>query len=47
MDMIRLQKFLMGECSLKETEAANADMTGDGSVDVFDMTLLKRAVVAQ
>ena len=45
MDMILLQKYLLGYSSLTEEQATNADMTGDGSVDVFDMGYLKRAVV--
>ncbi len=42
-DIIVLQKYLLGAGSLPQTE--NADLNQDGVIDVFDLGLLKRAVL--
>ncbi|MCR4645825.1 MAG: hypothetical protein K5695_10535 [Oscillospiraceae bacterium] len=46
LDIIALQKFLHGRTGTGVTLEA-ADMNGDGVIDVFDLALLKRAVLAK
>ncbi|MGN0591779.1 MAG: carbohydrate-binding domain-containing protein [Ruminococcus sp.] len=43
-DIVTLQKYLLRMNSLSTAGKTNADLTGDGRVNVFDLSLLKRAV---
>lgn len=45
MDIIKLQKYLLGVDTLDKDQAAAADLTADGDVDVFDMAMLKRTLI--
>lgn len=45
LDIIALQQYLMGLDPLSIQQAQNSDLTRDGAVDVFDLALLKRALV--
>ena len=40
LDVVALQKYLLGISSISGME--EADMNGDGEIDIFDMALLKR-----
>ena len=42
LDLVTLQKYVLGLASLPS--AAAADLTADGEVDVFDLALLKRLI---
>ena len=44
-DVVRIQKYLHGAASLDSIQGTqNADMNEDGTLDVFDLALLKRKV---
>lgn len=43
LDIIMLQRYLLGSGELKST--VNADLNSDGSIDIFDMVYLKRTVI--
>lgn len=43
LDIVTLQKFLLGEGTLPDANAA--DLDGDGNVDVFDLARLKRLIL--
>ena len=45
LDIVALQKFLLGKES--NINADSADLDGDGTIDIFDMGLLKRDVIQQ
>ena len=45
LDIVMLQKYILGEGTL--TDAESADMNGDGTVDVFDLALLKRVLLTK
>lgn len=46
LDLVKLQRYLLMLDALDEPQFANADLNGDGAVDVFDLALLKRELVA-
>ncbi len=46
LDLVKLQRYLLMLDALDEPQFANADLSGDGAVDVFDLALLKRELVA-
>lgn len=46
-DIIMLTKYLHGNQQLGNTATRNADMNGDGGIDVFDLALMKRTVLTQ
>ena len=43
-DAVQLKKFLLGMITLKAPE--NADMNGDGKLNVFDLIIMKRKLIA-
>lgn len=43
-DITLLQKHLVGTSSLTDVQGGNADYNGDGTVDIFDLVCLRRAV---
>ena len=43
LDVVAMQKYLLGLGTLKNPEAA--EFTGDGELDVFDLSLMKRALL--
>ncbi|MCR4644391.1 MAG: hypothetical protein K5695_03150 [Oscillospiraceae bacterium] len=43
--MIALQKYLLGVGELKNPDAA--DLNGDSVIDIFDLGLLKRLILAK
>ena len=43
-DVSLLQKYLLGTSSLTSGQYDNADLNGNGSVDIFDLVLLRRTV---
>ena len=45
-DAVYLQRYLLGEFSLNEAAFRNADLNGDGEVDVFDLSLLKQSLLS-
>jgi len=44
-DIVMLTKYLHGTQQLGRTATTNADMTGDGTIDVFDLSVMKRTVL--
>lgn len=46
LDLVKLQRYLLIEDSMTEQQFANADINADGMVDVFDLALLKRILLA-
>ena len=44
-DVVYLQKYLMNQHYLNAESKKAADMNSDGRVNVFDMMLLKKAVI--
>lgn len=44
LDVILLQKYLEGECTLDENQHLHADMDGDGSVDIADFNALQEDI---
>lgn len=44
LDIVALQKHLLGQYPLSQEQARQADTTGDGSVDAFDLGVLKKMV---
>ena len=44
-DVIVMQKYLLGIHALTETEAAAADVTGDGDIDIFDLGMMKNMLL--
>ncbi|MDE6797608.1 MAG: leucine-rich repeat protein, partial [Ruminococcus sp.] len=44
-DAVLLQRHLLGGYILTEEQFKNADLTGDGVVDAFDMILLRRMII--
>ena len=47
MDLIVLQRHLVNLDTISEAQFPYADMNADGNVDIFDLALLKHAVLAQ
>ena len=45
-DLLLVQKHLLGTYHLTEAEAAYFDVNHDGTVDIFDLGLMKREVAA-
>ena len=45
-DLVRLQKFLLGKGKMEKKDRIIADMDGDGQIDVFDLALMKRELIA-
>lgn len=46
LDVISFSRYLHGQSQLDRKGLENADMNKDGTADVFDMALLKRAVIS-
>lgn len=44
-DVIRLQKFLLGKERVAKSMRTLLDLNGDGEIDVFDLALMKREVL--
>ena len=44
-DVIRLQKFLLGKERVEKSKRPLLDLNGDGDIDVFDLALMKREVL--
>ncbi len=44
-DAVILQGYLLGDVELTAAQMANADMTGDGRADAFDMVAMRQALV--
>ncbi|MCM1507683.1 MAG: DUF4832 domain-containing protein [Ruminococcus flavefaciens] len=44
-DMVLLEKYILGSGSLTEKQYSIADLTGDNSVDSFDMVLMRQAII--
>ena len=44
-DAVILQSYILGKQELTEEQFKNADLTGDGVVDAFDMILLRRMII--
>ncbi|MGN0612530.1 MAG: glycoside hydrolase family 9 protein [Porcipelethomonas sp.] len=44
-DIVLLNKHLLGTTALKSQQLKNADMTGDGVINIFDSVVLKRTVL--
>lgn len=47
LDILTLQKYLLGKESFSEATWKNADMNSDGIVNIYDLILLKQAVLNQ
>ncbi len=47
LDIVALQRYLLGIDGFSQAQYDIADMNADGAVDVFDLALLKRAVLAK
>lgn len=47
LDLVKLQRYLLGQSSMTEQQFANADINADGDVDVFDLALLKRILTVK
>ena len=45
-DAVYLQRYLLGDFSLNEAAFRNADLNGDGEVDVFDLGFLKHRLLS-
>lgn len=45
-DLAVLQDYLLGHAAFTESAFANADCTGDGAVDAFDLCMLKKMLCA-
>lgn len=45
-DIVLLQKYLLGQASLSQEQFENADVCEETGVDVFDLAILKRMVLA-
>lgn len=46
-DAVLLQKYLLGISKLDDTAYDNADVLADGAVDIFDLAMLKRKLLAE
>lgn len=46
-DVVKMQNYLHGLTSLSEQAFLNADINNDGSVDVFDMCLLRKKLISE
>ncbi len=46
LDVIYLQKFIIGIKELNDTQLLNADLNSDGRINVIDLALLKKAITA-
>ncbi|MDE6832625.1 MAG: leucine-rich repeat protein [Ruminococcus sp.] len=44
-DAVLFQEYILGRYELTEEQFKNADLTGDGFVDSFDMILLRRMII--
>ena len=44
-DAVLLQSYILGRQELTEEQYKNADLTGDGFVDSFDMVLLRKKII--
>ncbi|MBQ9110074.1 MAG: dockerin type I repeat-containing protein [Oscillospiraceae bacterium] len=44
-DAVSLQKFLLGKFTLNDTSRQKLDLTGDGTVDAFDLAVMKRRLI--
>lgn len=44
-NVVSLQKYIVGAGTLTEDEAAKFDLNGDGVLNVFDVVLMKRAIL--
>lgn len=44
-DVVILQRYLLGSYQLTQKQALTADMNGDKAIDVFDLVYLKRALL--
>ena len=44
-DVVKLQKYLLASTDMQERQIAASDLTDDGCVDVFDLSLSKRNLI--
>lgn len=47
LDLVTLQRHILGQDGLTAAQSERADLNADGSVDVFDLALLKRLLLAK